>query len=1056
MKKLLSLFIKFPFYSNVIIAVILIAGVTSMLSLKKSFFPEIASRDITISVAYPGASPKEMEEGITVRIEEALRGIVGIKEVNSTSSENFANVRVTTTGEYDIDETLTEVKNAVDGISSMPVGAERPIIRKQRSVTMAMFLGLSGDVDLLTLKKYADEIENDLYASGVMSQISVTGYPRLELSVEVSEENLNRYNLSFDEIQRAVSNNNRDVSGGQIKSKEEEMLIRIRSRSTKPSDIEQIILRANKDGSNLRIMDVAKVHLQFEDVSTSSRMNGKTSISFNVQKLPEEDLQKISEFCNNYVEEFNQKHKDVTLYITYDFLEMLGARLSLLYKNGGVGLLLILISLGLFLSFRLSLWVAWGIPASFFSMFVIAAQFGVTINMISLFGMILVVGILVDDGIVIAENIYAHFEKGKSAKRAALDGTMEVLPAVFTSVSTTIVAFIPLMMITNGRMQFLYEMAFVVIFSLLFSLLEAFFVLPAHLGSKHILRAKQRENVGKKIRNTMDKVLMLMRDRFYGKLLRFVIKWKYVFATLPIAFILITVGLIKGEVIKVTYFPQIPFDQFNVNLAFKPGIGEQKTLEYLERFDKAIWDVNDDLKKQKKDTADFVNFTFVNTGSAFNGQENGSHAGSIMVLLRDLEDTDVSSFEIVQRVRNKIGEIPEAEKFTVAGRNTFGTPVSVSLLGKNLEELNKAKDELMDRMNKISAINNITENNAVGKQEVLLKLKPKAYFLGLNQASLTNQVRQGFFGGQAQRLQQGKDELRIWVRYPKSDRLTLGQLENMKIRTAAGEFPLSELADYNIERGPVSIKRFNGSREIRISADMVNPLDAVPPIMEEINTKILPAILAKYPSVRTEAQGQARDSQESMAELQKNFMISFLIIIFMIMIHFKSVTQGSIVLMMIPLAWLGSIWGHGIEGLQNSTLSLWGMVALSGVIINDAVVFLSKYNSLLLEGFKVKEAVYRAGLARFRAIVLTTITTTVGLYPIILETSFQAQFLRPMAVALAYGVFVGTAFILILFPVLILVLNDFKRWIQWIFFGGEMKEPEEVEKAIINSKRIIE
>jgi multidrug efflux pump subunit AcrB len=1056
MKKLLSLFIKYPFYSNTIIAIIILAGSVSLLSLKKSFFPEIPSRNIIVTVAYPGASPKEMEEGITIRVEEALRGIVGIKEINSTSSENFANIKITTTGEYDIDETLAEVKNAVDGISSMPIAAEKPIIRKQRFVTKALFLGLSGDIDLQALKKYADEIEYDLYRSGVMSQITIMGYPKLELSVEVSENNLRRYNLTFDEIQRAISNNNRDISGGIIKSKENEMLIRIRSRSVNPRDIEQIIIRANNDGSYLKIKDIAKVYLQFEDVSSSSKMNRKTSISFKISKLANEDLQKISEFCKNYVKKFNEKHRDATLYVTYDFLEMLSARLNLLYKNGGIGLLLILITLGFFLSFRLSLWVAWGIPTSLLAMFVLAAQVGITINMFSLFGMILVVGILVDDGIVIAENIYAHFEKGKSPKRAALDGTMEVLPAVFTSVATTIVAFIPLMLIKNGRMQFLYDMAFVVIFSLGFSLLEAFFVLPVHLGNKYILRANKKRKTGLKIRQKLDTILIFMRDKMYGRSLRFIIKWKYVFLISPIAFFLITIGLLRGGLINVTIFPSIPFDQFNVNIAFKPGTGEQKTLEYLDRFDKIIWEVNADLMKEKNDTSNFVNFTFVSTGSAFNGQEKGSHAGNILVLLRDLENTDVSSNEIVIRIRKKIGKLPEVEKFTVSGKITFGTPISISLLGKNLKQLKSAKIELMNQMSQIAAINNITENNSEGKQEILLKLKAKAYFLGLNRTSLANQVRQGFFGGQAQRLQQGKDELRVWVRFPKAGRLTIGQLENMKIKTKKGEYPLSELATYVIKRGPTSIKRFNGSREIRVNADMVNPKESVIPIMNKLKEEILPKILKKYPTVRYENQGQARAGRESMTDFKKYFSIAFIIMVFIIMIHFKSATQGIIILMMIPLAWLGAIWGHGIENISLSMLSVWGMVALSGVIINDALVFLSKYNSLLLEGNKVEEAVYKAGTARFRAIVLTTLTTSVGLYPIILETSFQAQFLRPMAVSLAYGVFIGTAFILIFFPVLILVLNDFRRWIFWIFFGGEKRKAEEVEKAIIYSKKVIE
>jgi len=1054
-------------------------GLMSFLNMKKSFFPDRSERDIFVTIFYPGASPKEMEEGITIRVEEALRGIAGIKEINSTSSENVSSTQITTTGEYDIDETLMEVKNAVDGITSFPVDAEKPIVFKQRSASFAMRMSIKGigNTDLMTLKKYSDDIEYDLYNSGIMSQITVSGYPTPELSVEISEENLLRYNLTFDEVARAIAQNNLDISGGQIRSPREEIMIRSRYRTVEPEEIENIIIRGNPDGTFLRIRDVGTVDLKFADVAGTSLMHGEPSISFNINKLAEEDLTDISKFCNKYAKEFNEKHKDAELVITFDFLDMLKGRLNLLYKNGGMGLILILITLGLFLSIRLSFWVAFGIPASFFSMFILASFYGITINMISLFGMILVIGILVDDGIVIAENIYTHFENGKSPKRAAIDGTMEVMPAVITSVTTTMVAFSALFFI-EGRMEFMYEMAFVVVFSLLFSFVEAFFVLPAHLSSSFILRKNVKQNTGKKIRDLLDRFLDFMRVKIYGNLLKFVLKWRYFFVFSPVLLILITIGLFRGGQIKATFFPSIPFDQFTADIAFKPGAGEAQTLKYLKKIDDAIWEVNDELKEELHDTLDLVNYTFVSTGSAFSGQENGSHAGNVFVLLRDLEGSGTSSFEIVKRVQDKLGPLNEIDKVKIAGRHTFGTPISISLLGRDLDELNAAKEFLLEGMRRIKALTNVTDVNPAGKREVQLELKPKAYFLGFSQVSLLNQVRQGFFGGQAQRLQKGKDELRVWVRYPKSDRLSIGQLENMKIKTPAGEYPLSELADYNIDRGPVSIKHYNGSREVRVDADLLNPYDAVPPLMEKIRTDILPDLEHLYPGVRVEYQGQQKDSNESMAQIQTYFGAAFALMVLIIILHFNSFAQGLLIVSMIPLAWIGATWGHGVEGIPVSMLSAWGMIALSGVIINDAVVFLSKYNSLLLEGNKVKDALLKTGQARFRAIVLTTITTSVGLYPIIFEKSFQAQFLRPMAVALAYGVLVGTGFILVFFPIIILVYNDIKRQIIWFFRNinlwlkqgdpdyvlneeeslriKRLPSAEEVENAIINSKKTLD
>ncbi len=1060
MKKLITIFVKYTFFANLIVVFLLVAGTISFLNMKKSFFPERSSTDITVQVIYPGASPKEIEEGITSKIETSIRGIIGIKEINSTSRENISIVRITTTGKYDLDDTLMEIKSAVDSISSMPVSAEKPVVSKQRAMTRSMFLGLSGDVDLLTLKKYADQIEDDLLTSGIVSQVGIRGFPAIELSVEVSEETLLRYNLTIGEISKAISQNNRDISAGMIKSEKEEILIRSRNRSIDPQTIGSIILRAKPGGGYLFVRDVAKIKMDFAEVSSLLLLNGKRSISIVVNKLSDEDLEKISNYMNDYVKQFNSRNKGVKLHITFDFLPMLYSRLNLLFKNGGIGLLLVVISLGLFLSFRLSLWVAWGIPASFLGMFIIAVFYGVTINMISLFGMILVIGILVDDGIVIAENIYSHFEKGKSPKRAAIDGTLEVMPAVITSVTTTIIAFSPLLLLT-GMMEFMFEMAFVVIFSLIFSLFEAFLVLPAHIGNHHILRSKKRTEKGFNIRAYLDKLLKLMREKIYGYLLKKIIKFRWVVVVIPIAIIMITIGLIVGQIINVTFFPPIHFDSFNVNIAFKPGEGEQKTMKYLRKFDKAVWEVNDDLVKKYKMNDSLVNFTFLSLGSAFNGTESGSHTGNINVLLKNLDNIKndrgkrIASYEIAAMVRKKIGKIDEAEKFTTGGRNRFGKPVSISLLGKNLSELENAKNYLSKALKQISSVINVSSSDAKGKREIKIKLKPKAYYLGLNQTIISNQIRMGFFGNQVQRLQINKDELKVWVRYPRKDRRTVGQLDNMKIKTSTGEYPLKDLVNYEIDRGPVKISRYNGSREIKIEGDLDDPNKPIPPVLEQIKSEIIPGLKQKFPGVNIIFQGQQKESQQAMADVKMYFGIALFIIVFILMIHFKSFSQPFIILMMIPLAWIGAAWGHGIEGISISMLSAWGMVALSGVIINDAVVFLSKYNSNLVSGMKVEEAVFDAGIARFRAIVLTTITTVLGLYPIVLETSFQAQFLKPMAVTLAYGVMIGTFFILMFFPALILVLNELKVY-KIMLFTGKKPEREDVEKAVIHSRLSID
>ena len=1056
MRKIVERFVEYPIYANLIILVITLAGIFAYTSMRKSFFPEVESRIISISVYYPGASPMEMEEGVTSRIEEAVRGLIGIKEITSTSVENSSRVSIETTGEYNINEVLMEVKNAVDGVSSLPSAAERPIVAKQRSRARALSLTLvpaeGTDVDLMTLKSYAQRVEEDFFNSGVMSQISISGFPQPEISVEINEEELLRYELTFDDIIRAIQANNQDVSGGQIKSDEEELLIRLRSRSTDPNKIGNIIIMGQPDGGYLRIRDVAEVKKKFADTADKSWVNGKEAVTISVEKLPEEDLESMTQFARDYLEDFNSKNMGVELEMSRAYLDILDSRLNMLTRNGLMGFVLVIICLSMFLSLRLSLWVSWGIPFSFLAMFIFAYFYGITINMYSLMGMILVIGILVDDGIVVAENIYLHFERGKSPMRAAVDGTMEVYPAVLTSVTTTIIAFTPLMFLAGTTMEIMIHLAVVVIASLGFSLVEAFFILPAHLGNHGVLSRRSLENKTRGIKRFFEGFIVWLRERIYHHMLEWLIHWRHAVISIPIALVLITAGLYFGGHIKNTYYPIVDFDRFEVNVAFTPGDGERQTIEMLRRFEKAVWEVNEDLKVQLGEYEDIIERVQSNVGSAFDHQEDGSHAGSVRVYPRDLEGLAIAGFDIANMVREKIGPVPEALKYTVGGHNRFGSPVSVGLMSHNLAELEEATDFLMKRLDEIPQLKDINENVALGKQEIRLDLKPKAYFLGLDESSIARQVRQGFYGGQAQRLQEGRDELRVWVRYPREDRLTLGQMEKMKIKTASGVYPLIELAGYHMERGPVAINRYNGNREVRVEADLVDPYASVPEIIGQIEHEIMPDLQSRHAGIRYIYHGQQRFSSEALAKVYKYFGVAFIVIVLILILHFKSINQTIIIIMMIPLSMLGVFWGHGIHDKPLSLISLWGMVALTGVVINDAIVFLAKYDGLLREGLKVKEAVIEAGKVRLRPIILTSITTTVGLFPIILQKSVQAQFLIPMAISLAYGVFFGTIFILVFFPVLIMLLNDFRVYSRKLWTGVK-PEREDVEIAIIYQRK---
>jgi len=1051
MKRAIAFFIQHPLWANALIVLTLIFGLLSLFSMGRSFFPELIPNQVYVNVFYPGASPEEMEEGVTIKIEEAVRGINDVDELQSISSENSARVTIIAFQGADMENMLAEVKNAVDGINSFPEGAEKPIVFKQKSHPMserAASITILGDLDNFTLKRYADEFEDKLLASKEISQVEISGLPPLEISIEVNEDELQRYNLRIEDLVLAVRANNRDISAGNIKAEDEELIIRARSKSIDPHVIEQIPLRAGKSGSYLSIGDVAKVKLQFAESPIKKTVNGKNSVSLTIKKLPSEDLNGIGERLKNEIDAFNSEHNDVKIVENRMFNVMLEQRIDLLSKNGLFGLVLVLITLGLFLNIRLSLWVAFGIPFSFLGMFIIGIFSGVTINMISLFGMILVVGILVDDGIVIAENIFVHFERGKHPFQAAYDGAVEVSSAVFTSVLTTIVAFSALFYIEG--MERMYEMAFVVILALGFSLIEAFLILPAHLASEKVLKEK-KGGVGYAIRKFFNNIIITIRDDYYGFMLKHLVKHPRYFVVIPLLFMAIIVILVKYNVIRNTFFPAIPFDDFNVEIAFTPGDREDVTEAYLTGFYDAVWEVNNEIYAEIGDSV--ITFASISVGSARQLGEVGGHAGAVEVSL-DVEDKPISSFEIANRIRERIGPIPEASKFMVGGFNRWGKPVLVSVSGEDNREIKAAKEYLKNELKKVPELKDVSDNAGVGKREILLELKPRAYMLGLNTAMVMGQIREGFFGSEVQRLIIGRDEVRVWVRYPLEDRLSIGLLEEMRIKTEQGlSVPLKEIADYKIERGEISINHYDGIREVLVEADLIDPYGSVPDILEQVRTTIIPGLNANFPGVNIEFRGQQRSAEKSGKSGMIAIVLALFIMMLIISLNFNSVYQSLLIAMMLPMGVMGAILGHGIENKPISLLSAFGMIALLGILVNDAVVYLDTFNRNLLKGMKVTDAIYQAGISRFRPIVLTSITTVAGLYPLIFEKAFHAQFLIPMAISVAYGVLFGTFFILLFFPVVVLIMNDVKRFIYWSWHGTKC-ERYEVEPVIQRQSKI--
>lgn len=1046
MRQGVSFFVRYPIWGDVLLLLLCGIGLLAFLQLKANFFPEIEQRNVQVQVIYPGASPEEMENGVVNKVEDALKGIEGIEQVFSVSSENSAIITIEGRKGYDPELLLSDVKNTVDRINSFPADAEKPIVFKVKQIERVVSMLLQGEVDLLTLKKRAEQIEDELLSSGKVSQVVLSGFPELEFSVEIAEDNLRRYGLRFDEVAAAIRANNFDLSGGALKSSEEEVLLRFRNKKYTGYEVGAIILRTNSDGSVLRIVDVAEVKEQFAETPNKTTFNGSRAVTITVNKTIDEDIIEISDYAKDYVKTFNEQNNILKLSIGADQSKIIRQRIELLLKNGISGSILVLITLGIFMNFRLAFWVASAIPVSFLGMFILAYYTGITINVVSLFGMILVVGILVDDGIVVGENIYAHFERGKPAFQAAVDGTSEVITSVFASVSTTIVMFIPFFFLESRIGEAFSNMAIVVIGCLSVSLLEAAFILPSHLAHSKALSRKEKKGFHKNV----DKGLDWVRFRAYEGFLRRTLSHRYTILAAGVFFIMLTIGLMQGTMIKTTFFPFVDGDNINIDLTMPPGTRESQTEAILKRIEENVWKANEQLSKGRTDGLKVVQNVRLEVGTG------GAEKGLLDVELLDGETRNLESFKITNAVRELTGPVTEADKLTFGSRQIFGKPVVMSLVSKDMNILEQARRQSIAELSSFPTLRDVTDNNLAGKREVEFELKPLAYFLGLTTNDIARQIRQGFFGEEVQRLQIGNDEVKVWVRYPDFGRRTLGQLEQLRIKTADGrEFPLPELANFSIERGIVAINHVDGAREVRIEADLANPNEPVPPLIERIKNEVVPRLMADYPGLKVRFEGQDRENQKFQRSALRAFPLALGILILIIVLTFRSWSQMFLIVLMIPLGIFGALMGHWIEGKPVSIFSYFGMIALAGIVVNDSVVFLDKFNALLKEGLPFPEAVIKAGTSRFRAIMLTSLTTVAGLYPLILEKSRQAQFLIPMAISVAWGLIFTTIFTLIMLPSMIYVMNDLRVWWNGKNKGGDWPDRREVEPAVAEQKAII-
>lgn len=1048
MKKLITFIIKYPIWVSVIMFSVSIFGIISLSQIRYSFFPETNPKTIIIDVNYPGASPEEIEEGVVLKIEENIEGVVGVDRITSVSKENIGSITVEIELDADIDKVLTDVKNAVDRINSFPVNIEEPIIYKRSFRMLSQTMGIYGETDLYNLKYLAEVFRDDLLETGEISQVEITGLPSLEFSIEVSESDMRRYQLTFNDIKNAVANFNVNISGGKIDTKDEEILIRAWGRGYQANDLLDIPIRGNSEGTAVLLRDVATVNEQWEDSPNRIYYNGSPAVVISINQTENEDILNIAEVSQKVMDKFNEEHDGVEAVIIRDSTIPLVQRIELLVKNGLIGLLLVLLCLGFFLNLRLSFWVAVSIPFSFAGMFIIASFSGLTINVLSLAGMIIVVGILVDDAIVVGENIFSHYERGKPALRAAIDGTLEVVKPVFASVITTVIVFTTFFFIQGELGEMFWQMGLVVIASLLFSLVEAFTILPSHLAHSKGLSRDQKVS---KVREKFESIINFISQKLYAPVLRFAINYKWLITLTPVAMIMITIGLIRGGLIGITFFPHVDGDIVPINVSMVAGRQEADIDKVLQFIETKCWEVNEEIKSERADGADVIETVQRTIGQSSLGQ-GGSHTGNLMVALLDGEHRDMESYLIANRIRKAVGQLPEVDQITYGENSRFGKAVSVSLQGYDVNQLEKATTLMKSELEQFVSLQDVTDTNEKGRREIDIKLKPLAHSLGLTLQDIAGQVRQGFYGQEIQRIQRGRDEIKVWVRYRPEDRSSLHQIDKLRIRTASGaEYPFSELASYTIDRGTTQISHLDRKREIKVEANQSDVSEDLPPILEEIELNVIPKVLQEVSGVTAQFEGQSREETKMKNSMIIAFSVAFLGMFILVILVFRSYAQAFIVFSLIPLGFIGAIWGHGIQGIQLNLLSMIGLMALSGIIINDSIVFVDQFNRNMRDGQRLDEAVFNTGISRLRPILLTTLTTALGMAPLILETSRQAKFLIPMAVSVAYGLVFGTFILLVILPSLILVFNTVRvKYAHW--FVDKSLTREDVEPAVQETK----
>lgn len=1023
MHGLIPWFAKNDVAANILMAIIILSGLYVLSNkIPVDMFPEFETNTVSVSMSLRGASPQEVEEGLTIRIEEAIQDLNGIERINSTAREGSTSVNIEVEDGYDVKDVLDEVKIRVDAINNFPVEAERPLVSTPQRRFDAIGIILYGNYDALTLRRFAEDVRDEVANLPGITQVAVENTLPFEISIEIPEISLRKYNLTLEQVANALRTNAVDVSAGNLRTSSGDIFVRSRGQVYNAQEYADIPVITSSDGTLIRLGDIAVLRDEFEEIPLSMKFNGQPAIEIEVFRTGEQSIIDVTTAVKNYIQA-KQGTLPQGLEMTYwrDRSKAIKARLATLTKSAWQGAILVIILLALFLRPAVAFWVCVGIPMCFMGAFLLMPVFGISLNLMSLFAFILVLGIVVDDAIVTGENVYAHLQSGSDPLTAAIEGTQEVSVPVTFGILTTVAAFLPLAFL-DGRGSWYQSIPYVIIPVLLFSLVQSKFILPAHL--KHV---RQRKNGGSRItmiQKAISNSLETFIERIYQPFLGVAMRWRYVTLAAMFGILILIIGTIASGKTKFVWFPNVPSEVARANLIMPTGTPFESTDRIVSFM------VEKALELQEKYTDPDTGESVISNIYAISGGRNSS-TGRVQVEMvpPEMRTLQISSLEIVNEWRRNVGQVAGAEQLNYRAQIGWDrSPISIELRSKNINDLEQLGEGLKSQLSQYQAVYDIEDSMSNGKEELQLSLKPEATLLGINLTTLARQVRQAVWGFEVQRIQRGREEVRVMVRYPIEARQNIETLEQMMIKLNNGtEVPLWQIADVEPGLSPVSIQRIDRQRTLRVTADFNKETGDLSALQREVD-EWLASEVGRFPGVSYELAGEARDTRES-SEGLKYGMYGLLMLIFVLLaIPFKSYAQPIIVMLTIPFGIVGAVIGHWIMGMNLTMLSMMGILALSGVVVNDSLVLVDFINKKRQKGMDLYTAVYMAGGRRFRPVLLTSLTTFAGLMPLLFEKSTQAQFLIPMAISLGFGILFATAITLLLVPINYLILEDIRNY----------------------------